>query len=194
MTLDLDTLVLRSGTHASPSDGVSLMGAVSALAGEPWSNSPSCTSPVIAAYARSLGNWLLDDERQRLKPYIPRLVGTAKPDLVAWPDLHPAGHAVGDYGRPKPVGVESPDSRSDSPPYDRPMLSLPYLVVRALARLVVGGRDDGSKHLGGRGSHVSAAGRAGPSQNYPNPRTEPARRGTPPMLRTPSPVRVVAEP
>jgi hypothetical protein len=81
MTLDLDTLVLRSGTHTSASDGVSLMEAVSDFAGEPWSNSPSCTSPVIAAYARSLNDWLPDDERQRLKAYIPRLVGTAEPDL-----------------------------------------------------------------------------------------------------------------
>lgn len=81
MPLDLETLVLRSGAHTSPSDGVSLMEAVSALAGEPWSNSPSCTSPVIAAYARSLNDWLPDDERQRLKAYIPRLVGTAEPDL-----------------------------------------------------------------------------------------------------------------
>ncbi len=81
MTLDLDTLVLRSGAHPSASDGVSLMEAVSALAGEPWSNSPSCTSPVLAAYARSLNDWLPDQERQRLKAYIPRLVGTAEPDL-----------------------------------------------------------------------------------------------------------------
>ncbi len=81
MTLDLDTLVLRSGAHPSASDGVSLMEAVSALAGEPWSNSPSCTSPVLAAYARSLNDWLPDQVRQRLKAYIPRLVGTAEPDL-----------------------------------------------------------------------------------------------------------------
>src|SRR5450759_2471860 len=81
MTLDLDTLVLRSGAHTSPSDGVSLMEAVSALAGEPWSSRPSCTSPVIAAYARSLNDWLPDDARQRLKVYIPRLVGTAEPEI-----------------------------------------------------------------------------------------------------------------
>src|SRR5664279_4570207 len=81
MTLDLDTLVLRSGTHTAPADGVSLMEAVSALAGEPWSNRPSCTSSVIAAYARSLNDWLPDGARQRLKVYIPRLVGTAAPDL-----------------------------------------------------------------------------------------------------------------
>jgi hypothetical protein len=36
---------------------------------------------VIAAYARSLNDWLPDDARQRLKAYIPRLVGTAEPDL-----------------------------------------------------------------------------------------------------------------
>src|SRR5450830_1011941 len=81
MTLDLATLVLRSGTHTSALDGVSLMEAVSILAGEPWSNSPSCTSPVIAAYARSLNDWLADDARQRLKAYIPRLIGTAEPDF-----------------------------------------------------------------------------------------------------------------
>ena len=37
MTLDLETLVLRSGTHRSAADGVSLMEAVSAVAGELWS-------------------------------------------------------------------------------------------------------------------------------------------------------------
>ena len=81
MTLDLATLVLRSGAHPAAADGVSLMEAVSALAGEPWSNSPNCTSAVIAAYARSLSDWLSDDARQRLKPYIPRLIATAAPDL-----------------------------------------------------------------------------------------------------------------
>jgi hypothetical protein len=81
MTLDLDTLVLSSGAHASPSDGVSLMEAVSDLAREPWSKSPSCTSPTIATFARSLNDWLPDAERQRLKAYIPRLVGTADPGL-----------------------------------------------------------------------------------------------------------------
>ncbi len=46
------------------------------------------------------------------------------------------------------MGVKNPDSRSDSPRYDPPMLSLLYLVVRVLARLfVAGGRDDGSKDL-----------------------------------------------
>ena len=81
MTLDLETLVLRAGIHSSAVDGVSLMEAVSVVAGEPWSNSPRCTSPVIATYARGLNDWLSDIERQSLKAYIPRLIGTAKPNL-----------------------------------------------------------------------------------------------------------------
>jgi hypothetical protein len=81
MTLDLETLVLRSGVHRSATDGISLMEAVSILVGEPWSNSPGCTSPVIATYASGLNNWLPDIERQELKLYIPRLIETARPDL-----------------------------------------------------------------------------------------------------------------
>jgi len=99
MTLDLATLVLRAGTHTAPADGVSLMEAVSAFAGEPWSNSPSCTSPVIAAYARSLNDGLPDDARQRLKAYIVRLVGTAQPDLELGRALACADAAVRDFAR-----------------------------------------------------------------------------------------------
>jgi hypothetical protein len=97
MTLDLDTLVLRSGTHVSASDGVSLMEAVSILAGEPWSSSPGCTSPVIAAYARGLNDSLLDDERQLLKAYIPRLVRTAEPDLELGRAFACADTAIRDF-------------------------------------------------------------------------------------------------
>ena len=81
MTLDLDRLILDPGAHASAAQGTSVMEAVSVLAGEPWSNAPASTSPVIATYARSLGDWLGDDDRQGLKPYLARLVGTADPEL-----------------------------------------------------------------------------------------------------------------
>lgn len=81
MTLDLGSLVLSPGVHASAADGTSVMEAVSVLADEPWSNAPATTSPVIATYARSLGDWLSDDDRQGLKPYLARLVGTADPGL-----------------------------------------------------------------------------------------------------------------
>ena len=49
---------------------------------------PKCASPVLAAFAISWNDALDDETRQRLKPYIPRLVGTSgnrKADnLRAW--------------------------------------------------------------------------------------------------------------
>ena len=53
------------------------MGAVAYVAGEEWSDSPECASPVISAFMRSWNDSLDAEGRQKLKPYIPRLVGTA---------------------------------------------------------------------------------------------------------------------
>jgi len=75
-TPDLATLTLDVGKHAGPEAGGCAMEWVSAFAGEPWSDNPACTSPVIAAYVRGLNDEMGDAERQRLVPYIPRLVGT----------------------------------------------------------------------------------------------------------------------
>src|SRR5690349_1288610 len=52
------------------------MEAVSYVAGEPWSDRPECASPVITSFLVSWNDSLSDDDRQMLKPYIPRLVGT----------------------------------------------------------------------------------------------------------------------
>ena len=41
---------------------------------------PPCASPVIAAFLRSWNDSLPDDERQHLKQYIPRLVGSKGTD------------------------------------------------------------------------------------------------------------------
>ena len=75
-TIDLDTLSLDRGCHTGPEAGGCVMEWVSALAGEPWSDHPACTSPVIAAYVRILNDEMSDTERQCLVAYIPRLVGT----------------------------------------------------------------------------------------------------------------------
>lgn len=77
MTLNLDTLKLDKGAHSAPEIGMCAMEAVSALAGLPWSDSPSCTDPVIASYIRALNDLMPDDQRQRLIPYIPRLASAS---------------------------------------------------------------------------------------------------------------------
>lgn len=46
------------------------------LAGEPFSDSPDCACPVISAYMRTWNDGLPYGERQRLKPYAARAVGT----------------------------------------------------------------------------------------------------------------------
>lgn len=81
--LDLDTLTLKAGAHKPDTGEMSLMEAVAYVAGEPWSESPVCASPVIAVFLRSWSDDLGDEVRNRLlKPYVYRLVGTAASQAV----------------------------------------------------------------------------------------------------------------
>ena len=52
------------------------MEAVAYVAGEPHSDHPACTSPVLTTVAIRLNDLWTDDERQLLARLIPRLVGT----------------------------------------------------------------------------------------------------------------------
>src|SRR5690349_7970455 len=80
--INLETLVLMKGGHKSLEEGACVMEAVSYIAGEAWSDHPKCASPVITSIMIGLNDRMTDDERQTLKPYIPRLVGTAAPSVV----------------------------------------------------------------------------------------------------------------
>src|SRR5690606_25645787 len=51
--------------------------AVAYVAGEPHTDSPKCASDVIASFGRAWNDALDDQQRQRLRPYIYRLVGSA---------------------------------------------------------------------------------------------------------------------
>jgi len=73
--LDLDALVLKHGSH-SPDGEFCMLEAVAYVAGEPWTDSPKCACPVLAAFCRRWNDDLDDAGRQMLKPYIPRLVGS----------------------------------------------------------------------------------------------------------------------
>jgi hypothetical protein len=75
----LEPLKLGCGSHSAPSNGLveaCVMEAVAYVAGEPFSDHPECASPVITSFLVSWNDSLNDDDRQMLKPYIPRLVGT----------------------------------------------------------------------------------------------------------------------
>lgn len=65
---------LAPGGHGESSGHACVMEYVSVLAGETWSDEPSCTHPWIAALARSLNDSFYDGRRNQLVPLIPRLM------------------------------------------------------------------------------------------------------------------------
>lgn len=69
--------VLSRGGHSDPSQGACVMEYVSLLAGEEFSDTPACTDPHLAWYARSVNDRLHDRHRHLLVPLITRLIGTS---------------------------------------------------------------------------------------------------------------------
>mgnify|MGYP001342146763 CR=1 FL=1 len=74
----LATLTLKTGSHPDPDAGLCVMEAAAWVAGEPHSDHPECVSPVLAAFMRSWNDDLDDEDRQKLKAFIPRVIGTAE--------------------------------------------------------------------------------------------------------------------
>ena len=68
---------LAYGTHPNPQDGRCAMEWVAHLAGERHSDQPACVSPVVRAVCVALNDGLNCTERQRLRPYLTRMIGTA---------------------------------------------------------------------------------------------------------------------
>ena len=91
---DLITLKLpplAGGAHLSPEYGLCAMEMVAYMERLEHSDSPACTCPVIAAYVRQLNDLMPAEEREKLKPYLSRLVGTvssqyalARAEYFAW--------------------------------------------------------------------------------------------------------------
>ena len=83
-TLDLEALVLEKGSHPvdGPQGPYCVMEAAAYIAGERHSDEPDCVSPVIGAFLRRWNDDLPDVERQRLKPYIVRVIGTSASEEV----------------------------------------------------------------------------------------------------------------
>ena len=67
--------VLSRGKHRSPRKGACFMEMASVLAGEPWSDRPRCTHPLVAQLARLVNDHTTDAGRARLVPMIPEVIG-----------------------------------------------------------------------------------------------------------------------
>lgn len=66
---------LSPGRHRSAKTGACFMEFASYLAGEPWSDSPQCTDPLLAHLARAVNDRLSDARRDEIAPEIPRVIG-----------------------------------------------------------------------------------------------------------------------
>jgi len=78
--------VLSRGKHRSPKKGACFMELASFLAGEPWSDHPACTHPLLASLARDVNDHVGDHARSRLAPLIPQVIGLRgdDPRVDAW--------------------------------------------------------------------------------------------------------------
>jgi hypothetical protein len=67
--------VLSRGRHRNASKGACFMELASFLAGERWSDHPSCTHPLLAELARSVNDYTTDAARPKLATLIPSVIG-----------------------------------------------------------------------------------------------------------------------
>jgi len=73
----LDTITLDSGNHCNFSEGHCAMEVVAWLAGLGHTDAPECASPVLRDFTVGLNDRWDTVQRQTLKPFLPRMVGTA---------------------------------------------------------------------------------------------------------------------
>jgi hypothetical protein len=72
---------LSAGHHRSARKGACFMEFASFLAGERWSDHPSCTDPTLSTLARAVNDTVRDDRRGELVTDIPRVIGLRGDEL-----------------------------------------------------------------------------------------------------------------
>jgi hypothetical protein len=85
--VEMHDYALSRGRHVSPERGRCAMEWVAELTGQPHTDRPPSTSAVAAEYVRHFNDVLAEDPRQRLRPFLARMIGTAGDgldELRAW--------------------------------------------------------------------------------------------------------------
>lgn len=73
--------LLSRGKHRRPRNGACLMEYTSYLAGEKWSDHPSCTHPLLSELARQVNDFSSDNARQALLELVTDMIGLTGTDL-----------------------------------------------------------------------------------------------------------------
>jgi hypothetical protein len=84
--------LLSRGKHRRPRNGACLMEFASYLAGERWSDHPTCTHPLLSELARQVNDFISDEARQDLAEHAPLMIGLTGADPRI--DLHIALRAA----------------------------------------------------------------------------------------------------
>ncbi len=72
--------VLSRGRHRSMRKGACFMELASVLAGEPWSDHPDCTHPLLSDLARQVNDATTDAGRHHLAELVPEVIGVTGDD------------------------------------------------------------------------------------------------------------------
>lgn len=72
----IDRIRLSPGRHDSPRDGACVVELASLIAGEEFTDRPECVCPVIGAFLRAWNDRAAYADRQRLRPYAERVIGS----------------------------------------------------------------------------------------------------------------------
>jgi hypothetical protein len=80
MLNDIWKFELKRENGHNPKDGACLMDAVSWFEYGTLGDHPACVSPVLAAFCRGANDGMTDAGRQKLKAFIPRLIGSVDPE------------------------------------------------------------------------------------------------------------------
>lgn len=73
--MNLDKYTLSAGKHDSPQHGTCIMELYSIMTGAEFTDTMPCISNVLQSHIRAFNDGLPDDQRQRLKAYLPRIDG-----------------------------------------------------------------------------------------------------------------------
>lgn len=115
------SLILKVGSHDLPSEGTCLVEAAIFAAGFKYRsvsgicNLPDCFCPVISSYAIALNDILDDVPRQRLIPFIPRLMDSRPTTaLIALKRAEIFVRAAAKYAAPRALRVIGLHARADA--------------------------------------------------------------------------------
>jgi hypothetical protein len=73
--------LLSRGKHRRSRNGACVMEYTSFLAGEKWSDHPTCTHPLLAELARQVNDFISDEARQSLVEFVPDMIGVTSSEL-----------------------------------------------------------------------------------------------------------------